>query len=101
MTRLLQSLALAALLVALAPSLSNAQTQQLAQDTQRPFSSELRKVTHYVKDYTRAVVLGVVGGGALMNVMVGGVGATVFGAVVGLGLGELFFIVHDVPDTPY
>ena len=66
------------------PLATQAQTQ--------PDSSNQNDAGHFITEYTETVMLGVIGGGLLMNILVGGRGASLVGALIGSSLGGWLFV---------
>ena len=75
-----------ALLLALAPLTAQAQTGAAPPP---PGQSD---IVHFATEYTQTVMLGVIGGGVLMNVLIGGSGATLAGALAGSSVASWLFV---------
>lgn len=63
-----------------------------AQTANESTLSDRNDIAAFATEYTRTVMLGVVGGGVLMNVLVGGGGATLAGALAGSSLASWLFV---------
>jgi len=77
---------LLAVLLAGAPRPSPAQTAAAA---------TAEDVTSFAIEYTRTVTIGIVGGGVLLNLLVGGPAATLVGALAGSSLASWLFINQE------
>ena len=87
MSRRVLILALAlAFLLTTAPLAAQAQTRAEAA------LPDHNDIGHFVVEYTETVMLGVVGGGVLMNALIGGSGATLVGALAGSSLASWLFV---------
>ncbi len=63
-----------------------------AQTPATPPLPDQNGIIHFATEYTQTVMLGVIGGGILMNVLVGGGGATLAGALAGSSLASWLFV---------
>lgn len=94
MLRLTWVLGLAVLLVFTSVPLSQAQTL-LSQGPTTGFLGNGNDFYHLAVEYTRTVVIGVVAGGALLNIAVGGSWATLAGAVAGSTVAGFAFFEYQ------
>jgi len=79
-------LAALAVLLTAAPLAARAQT-----GTVSPLSGH-NDIDTFATEYTQAVMLGIIGGGVFMNVLVGGGGATLMGALAGSSFASWLFV---------
>ena len=85
MARRFSILALA-LLLAVAPLAARAQSPAA------PLPADQNDIDHFGTEYTETVMLGILGGGILMNAVIGGGRATLLGAMAGSSLASWLFI---------
>ena len=94
MSRQSRSLLLAVLFLAFAPLASLAQTPPIQAPLTGPGGMK-NEIIHFASDYTKVVVAGVTIGGLLMNLAVGGSGATLAGAIAGSSLAGMLFLEYQ------